>query len=35
VRQVALEISGLDRARLDELLDPVRQTEQRLGSNDI
>jgi fumarate hydratase class II len=26
VRQVALEISGLDKARLDELLDPARQT---------
>jgi len=28
VREVALEISGLDRARLDELLDPSRQTER-------
>jgi len=26
VRQVALEISGLDKARLDELLDPAKQT---------
>jgi len=26
VRQVALEISGLDKARLDQLLDPARQT---------
>jgi fumarate hydratase class II len=26
VRQVALEISGLDKARLDELLDPAQQT---------
>ena len=27
VRQVALDISGLDKARLDELLDPAKQTE--------
>jgi fumarate hydratase class II len=27
VRQVALETSGLDKARLDELLDPAKQTE--------
>jgi fumarate hydratase, class II len=27
IRQVALEISGLDKARLDELLDPAKQTE--------
>ena len=26
VRQVALEISGLDKTRLDQLLDPARQT---------
>jgi fumarate hydratase class II len=26
IRQVALEISGLDKARLDELLDPAKQT---------
>jgi fumarate hydratase class II len=28
VREVAIEISGIDRARLDELLDPSRQTER-------
>jgi len=27
VREVALELSGLDKTQLDELLDPVRQTE--------
>ena len=27
IRQVALEISGLDKARLDDLLDPAKQTE--------
>jgi fumarate hydratase, class II len=31
VREVALELSGLDKARLDELLDPVKQTEPRHG----
>ncbi len=32
VRDVALEISGLDRSKLDELLDPARQTERGLGA---
>jgi fumarate hydratase class II len=27
VREVALEISGLDRAKIEELLDPRRQTQ--------
>jgi fumarate hydratase class II len=32
VREVALEISGLDKARLDELLDPAKQTEPGSGA---
>ncbi len=32
VRDVALEISGLERAKLDELLDPVLQTERGHGT---
>jgi fumarate hydratase class II len=32
VREVALETSGLDRPRLDELLDPSRQTERGHGA---
>jgi len=32
VRAVALETSGLDKAKLDELLDPVRQTEPGSGA---
>jgi fumarate hydratase class II len=32
VREVALEISGLDQARLDELLDPPRQTTPGTGA---
>ena len=32
IRQVALEISGLDKEKLDELLDPKSQTEPGQGS---
>jgi fumarate hydratase class II len=32
VREVALKISGLDKRKIDELLDPKRQTEPRSGS---
>jgi fumarate hydratase class II len=32
VREVAIELSGLDKAKLDELLDPVKQTEPGAGS---
>ncbi|MBI3853050.1 MAG: class II fumarate hydratase [Verrucomicrobia bacterium] len=32
IRQVALEMSGLDKAKLDELLDPKSQTEPGQGS---
>ena len=32
VREVALEISGLDKKKLDELLDPKSQTEPGMGS---
>ena len=31
VREVALEVSGLDRAKIDELLDPASQTEPGQG----
>jgi fumarate hydratase class II len=33
VREVALEISGLDKRRIDELLDPRRQTDVKAPSS--